>query len=113
MHELGIVMEIIDRVEAFAKDREIKNVKTLVLEIGELSSIVPSYIEEMYAVVKMDSMLDDTSLSIEIIPGVIKCRDCGERYPFSHREEGCPTCSNDLWFVFSGAELTIKEIVIE
>ena len=43
MHELGIVLNVIDRVEEIAKENNVKKVTKLTLEIGEVSSIVPSY----------------------------------------------------------------------
>lgn len=43
MHELGIVLNVIDRVEDIAKENNVKKVTKLTLEIGEVSSIVPSY----------------------------------------------------------------------
>ena len=37
MHELGIVLNVIDRVEEIAKENNVKKVTKLTLEIGEVS----------------------------------------------------------------------------
>ena len=46
MHELGIVLNVIDRVEEIAKENKVKKVTKLTLEIGEVSSIVPPYFSD-------------------------------------------------------------------
>lgn len=43
MHELGIVLHVIDQVEELAKENNVSKVTRLTLEVGEVSSIVPSY----------------------------------------------------------------------
>ena len=48
MHELGIVLNVIDRVEEIAKENKVKKVTKLTLEIGEVSSIVPSYFSDCF-----------------------------------------------------------------
>lgn len=48
MHELGIVLNVIDRVEEIAKENNVKKVTKLTLEIGEVSSIVPSYFSDCF-----------------------------------------------------------------
>ena len=48
MHELGIVLNVIDRVEEIAKENNVKTVTKLTLEIGEVSSIVPSYFSDCF-----------------------------------------------------------------
>lgn len=48
MHELGIVLNVIDRVEDIAKENNVKKVTKLTLEIGEVSSIVPSYFSDCF-----------------------------------------------------------------
>lgn len=60
MHELGIVLNVIDRVEEIAKENKVKKVTKLTLEIGEVSSIVPSYFSDCFewAKKKTDYMKD-------------------------------------------------------
>lgn len=60
MHELGIVLNVIDRVEEIAKENNVKKVTKLTLEIGEVSSIVPSYFSDCFewAKKKTDYMKD-------------------------------------------------------
>jgi hydrogenase nickel incorporation protein HypA/HybF len=48
LHELGIVFEVVKTVKNFAGNNGLTKIDTVVLQIGELSSIFPHYIEECY-----------------------------------------------------------------
>ena len=46
MHELGIVLHVIDQVEELAKENNVSKVTRLTLEVGEVSSLFPSYLSD-------------------------------------------------------------------
>ena len=48
MHELGIVLHVIDQVEELARGNNVSKVTRLTLEVGEVSSIVPSYFSDCF-----------------------------------------------------------------
>ena len=69
MHELGIMMHIVETVEIFARDQGVEKIKTLVLQVGEESPVVPQYLKACYPAAVDGTTLQDTELAIEIIPG--------------------------------------------
>lgn len=111
MHELGIMYHVVKTVVNVAKENNIQKVDTLVLQIGELASVVPHFIESCYPVAVDGTILEDTELKIEIIPGNARCRECGTIYNFLENKDKCPACSGDTWEILSGKEFNIKEIV--
>ncbi|WP_105618662.1 hydrogenase maturation nickel metallochaperone HypA/HybF [Vallitalea okinawensis] len=113
MHELGIVLEVVKQVEEIARVNNLAKIDTLVLQIGELSSIVPYYIEELYPIAVEDSFLRDTLLRIETIPGIGECSSCGLSYHVKDSDYKCPDCKGSEWTVITGTEFMIKEILIE
>ena len=75
MHELGIVLNVIDRVEEIAKENKVKKVTKLTLEIGEVSSIVPSYFSDCFEWAKKKTdYMKDTELEMIILEGLSYCR---------------------------------------
>ncbi|MCC5428918.1 hydrogenase maturation nickel metallochaperone HypA, partial [Clostridium botulinum] len=48
MHELGVIIEVVKTVEDIAIKNHLTKIDTIVLQIGELSSMIPKYIEECY-----------------------------------------------------------------
>ncbi|MBQ1664107.1 MAG: hydrogenase maturation nickel metallochaperone HypA, partial [Clostridia bacterium] len=48
MHELGIVFYIIDDVEEVVEKNELTTVSSVTLELGEVSGVVPSYLDDVW-----------------------------------------------------------------
>lgn len=111
MHELGVVIEIIKTVEEFAKKNNVTKVEKLVLQIGELSSMIPKYIESCYPAAVDGSLLQDTILEIEILPGNGMCKKCKKIFNLMANKNRCPQCEGTEWEILSGKEFMIKEIV--
>ena len=111
MHELGIVAEVVRVVEGIAKKQNVTKVDTLVLQIGELSSVVPYYVEQCYPAAACGTMLEHTRLRIEILPGNGRCRACGRVYGLLANRRRCPDCGATNAEILGGREFMIKEIV--
>lgn len=111
MHELGVVFEVVKSVEKFAQNNSITKVEKLVLQIGELSSMIPKYIEDCYPVAVDGTILQDTKLEIEILPGNALCKNCNKVFNVMKNNKICPNCACDAWELLSGKEFFIKEIV--
>ncbi len=111
MHELGIMFEIVRSVERFAKANGVSVIDTLVLQIGEISPVVPHFIEACYPAAVDGTMLHDTKLKIEIIPGNAICKQCKKVFNLLENKKVCPNCSSQSWEVISGKEFNIKEII--
>ncbi|MDP4145159.1 MAG: hydrogenase maturation nickel metallochaperone HypA [Bacillota bacterium] len=111
MHELGVVIEVVNTVENFAKKNGVAKIDTLVLQIGELSSIVPRYIESCYPAAVDGTILQDTELKIEILPGNAICKKCSKVFNLIANNGKCPQCGGKHWELLCGKEFMIKEIV--
>lgn len=111
MHELGVVFEIIKTVEGIAQENALTKIDTLVLQIGELSSMIPQYIEACYPAAVDGTMMQDTKLKIEILPGNGMCRNCQQVFNVKANEGQCPNCGEKNWELLSGKEFMIKEII--
>lgn len=111
MHELGIMFSVVKTVENFAKQNGLKKIDTIVLQIGELSPVVPMYIEECYAPAVDGTMLQETKLKIEMVPGNGYCKKCNTVFNVLSNQGICPKCGNKSFEELSGKEFNIKEIV--
>ena len=89
----------------------ISSIDTLVLQIGELSTIIPKYIEDVYPAAVDGTMLQDTKLKLEILPGDGLCKDCKTVFNLIKNNRICPNCGNKNWELLSGKEFFIKEII--
>lgn len=111
MHELGVVIEVVKTVEAFAKENGVEKIEALVLQIGELSAMIPAYIEACYPCAVEGTILEHAELRIEILPGNARCKECGKIYNFLETEGVCPDCRVKKPELLGGREFMIKEIV--
>ncbi|HNX23082.1 MAG TPA: hydrogenase maturation nickel metallochaperone HypA [Spirochaetota bacterium] len=111
MHELGVVIDIVKTVEDFAKKNGVTKVETLVLQIGELSSMIPKYIEDCYPAAADGTLLQETKLKIEILPGNAICRKCNKVFNLIGNKNKCPICGSQERDILSGKEFMIKEII--
>lgn len=111
MHELGVMIEVVNTVEDFVKNNGLTKIDALVLQIGELSSIVPKYVEACYPAAVDGTLLQDTELKIEIIPGNAICKKCSKVFNLLENKKICPECGHREWELLGGREFIIKEIV--
>ena len=113
MHELGIVLSVIDRVEEIAKENNVKKVTKLTLEIGEVSSIVPSYFSDCFEWAKKKTdYMKDTELEMIILEGLSYCRDCKKTYKTTEYAKKRPHCGSDDTYLVTGDEMRIKDIEV-
>ncbi|CDF58595.1 hydrogenase maturation nickel metallochaperone HypA [Thermobrachium celere] len=111
MHELGVMIEVVNYVEDFAKKNGLTKIDTLVLQIGELSAIIPRYIEACYPAAIDGTMLENTKLKIEVLPANAICRECSKVFNVVQNNKICPRCGNEKWELLCGKEFLIKEII--
>ncbi len=114
MHEIGVVLSVVATIEEIARNNNAEVVKKLVVQIGELSTVLPQYFEPFFNAVKEDhEMLKNCELEIERFPALIFCRGCGESFePGEELRTQCPHCSSEDISVICGQDMVIKEIAI-
>ena len=110
MHELGVVIEVIRTVEEFAVENGLERIDALVLQIGELSSIVPKYVEDCYPAAADGTRLENAELRIEVLPGNAVCGECRTVFNVLEHRGVCPDCRSREWELLGGREFLIKEI---
>jgi len=111
LHELGVVFEVIKAVEDFAQENAVSIIDTVVLQIGELSSMIPKYIEACFPAAVDGTSMRDAKLVIEILPGNGICRHCAKVFNLLKCGGACPACKSRDWDLLGGKEFLIKEII--
>ncbi|MCI5669860.1 MAG: hydrogenase maturation nickel metallochaperone HypA [Bacilli bacterium] len=114
MHELGLVFYVIDNVEKLAKENHVKSVKKVTLEVGEVSTVVPSYFRDCFTwAIKKSEYMKNCELNLVIIQGISYCRDCKETYPTVKYGKECPHCHSDNTYLVTGSDVMIKNVEVE
>ncbi len=111
MHELGIVFNIIDTVEDIAKEQNLTEVSSVTLQVGEVSTVIPHYLEDCWKwAVKKTEILKECKLIHEPIEAITFCEDCGKTYRTVDFGKTCPHCGSEHTYLVVGNEVQIKEI---
>ncbi len=109
MHELGITQNI---VAIALEHSQGAKVRRITLEIGKLAAILPDAIQFCFDICAQGTDLADAQLEILEIPGLARCRHCGEDVPLNQPFGVCRCGSCDLE-VIQGQELNIKQLELE
>lgn len=113
MHELSIVFAIADSVEQTARANHVQKVSKVTLQIGAVSMIVNSYLEDCWKWTSSKrELLKGAELEIETIPAISYCRACQRTYD-TFQGKICPHCSSDQTHLIQGNEICIKDITVE
>lgn len=109
MHELSLTQTIIDTVLETAAGQPVQRV---VLEIGQLSGVLPESIEFCFAACTAQTPLAATQLELVVIPGRGRCRDCGHEMDLDLPYGLCDLCGSLAIAVIAGQSLVIKTLEI-
>jgi len=104
-------MEVVRTVENIARVNELTKIDTLVLQIGEISSMIPRYIEACYSAAVDGTILQNTKLKIEILPANAICKKCNKVFNLLENNFRCSNCESRDFDILCGKEFMIKEIL--
>ncbi len=113
MHELGVVFHIMDSLEQVAAENKVESISKVVLELGEVSTVIASYLQNCWswAAAKRE-LFAQAELVVETIPAITYCDGCGETYPTVEYGKICPYCKSPDTWLLQGSEFNIKEIEV-
>ena len=113
MHELGIVFYIIRDVKKAAQENGVEHVKAVVMNIGEVSTVVPEYLMDCWKwATDKEDLMRGCELKCNILPAVTICNTCGKEYPTVEYGKTCPHCGSEDTVLLRGNEVEIKEIEV-
>ncbi len=113
MHEMSLAEGILQLVEDTARREAAKRVKTVVLEIGRMSSVEPDALRFCFGSVTHGSIAQGAELEIVSVPGAGWCMICAETVAMNELFGACPKCGSYQVQAVSGTEMRVKEIEIE
>lgn len=113
MHEMALTEGVIRVIEEQAKISAYSTVRTVWLEIGELSHVDPHAMEFCYQAVARGTIAEGSRLEIIRTPGAAWCMPCGRSVRIVQRFDPCPLCGGHQLTVTAGEEMRIKELEVD
>ena len=113
MHELSIVMSIIDIAE-----KEITNAgggvaNEIELDIGKLTTIEMEAFDFAWNQGIKNTLLENAKKVVNRIEGKAKCLECVLEFHIDNLYDSCPVCGGYFNQIIQGKELKVKTIVVE
>ncbi len=106
-------MEIIDiAVASIPAGMEAARVERINLRVGKLSAIVPDSLKFCFDVAIKETRLAGATLSIEQVPVVALCKECGVKWTIEEPAFACQKCQSGSIKLISGKELDIVSIEV-
>ena len=113
MHELSLVMSIIEISEATAREHRAVSIRTIKVRLGEFTSVAREALAFSFEVARRGTLAEHATLEIEDVPLVVRCAACGSvARPAGDICLLCLDCGLPLQ-VISGEELQIEYIELD
>ncbi|MGI6041977.1 MAG: hydrogenase maturation nickel metallochaperone HypA [Candidatus Alectryocaccobium sp.] len=113
MHELGVTFHIMDKLEKVAEENDVDKIQKVVLELGEVSTVIESYLKNCWKwAAKKRALFEESELVVLTLPAVTYCKDCKKTYPTVQYGKTCPYCNSEHTYLLQGNEFNIKEIEV-
>lgn len=114
MHEFSIALTIVDELKRLLREHKATGIKTVNIEVGEYSNIVPELLRDAFNMIKSDeSPLKETELKIEISPLKVRCRNCSQEWSPKEIDLRCINCGSTDNEVLQGTGILLREVILE
>ncbi len=112
MHEMALAQNVRDIIEEAAQIQGFRQVRTVWLEIGQLSCVQKDAMRFCFDAAMKDSIAEGARLEILETPGQGRCARCGHEPRITAVHEACPQCGSYGMQVIAGDAMRVKELEV-
>lgn len=113
MHEMSYIMRLAKMAESTAISNKAKSVESVSIQVGEMTGLIPKYLERYYQTAVEGTILEGSKLEIEYLPVMVRCNNCNSTYhPNKENNYLCPTCKQNNSTLINGREFLVKNIIL-
>ena len=112
MHELSIVMSIIETAEEQVKKHQAHSVESIDLIIGDLAGVDSRALDFAWDTSVKNTVLEKASKNIIHVTAKAKCLECDCEFVIKEIYDPCPICGTNLLQIVQGKELQIKSMIV-
>jgi hydrogenase nickel incorporation protein HypA/HybF len=112
MHELSIVMSIIDIATKQMENANGTSIEEIELEIGALSGVEEKSFEFAWKQAIRNTALQNAIRTIHKPEGIATCLDCMIDFSIQQLYDACPVCGGHFLNIKKGKELKVKSLVV-
>ncbi len=114
MHELSIALNILNTLQYYANENDVKEISEVTLRIGKLQAVVPDPLESMYDSAKKEfPSAKDSVIKMNFLDIKARCDICNEEFTMERMNLICPNDPTHTLEIVQGNELVIESIEVE
>ena len=113
MHEAARAQSVVEIVDELARRERFAKVRTIRLEVGALSHVVPEALEVGLEVATKGTVADGAAIVFDRPAGTAYCTRCAKGVTVASRAEPCPECGQHEWVLVGGDELRVVDLEVE
>ncbi|MEE3420220.1 MAG: hydrogenase maturation nickel metallochaperone HypA [Lachnospiraceae bacterium] len=111
MHEMSTVLRFCNLAIETATEQKARGVEEIVVEVGEMTDILPAYLYKYYPAATKGTILEGSTLTVEKVPVKAECADCGTVFhPDREHDYKCPACGGVRAHVLAGRSVNLREV---
>ncbi|MCR5654292.1 MAG: hydrogenase maturation nickel metallochaperone HypA [Lachnospiraceae bacterium] len=111
MHEMSYCISIVNMAVAAAKENELKTVEKISVEVGEMTGVLPYYLNLYFPEAAKGTILEGCELEIIEVPVTLVCADCNKTYhPDKEHAYNCPDCGSHKGKLIAGRDVSLRNI---
>ena len=111
MHEMSYVARLCDLAAKTAKSEGMAKVTAIHADIGQMTGIVPFYMQKYFKTAAKNTILSEAELVIDIIPVTALCNTCKTEYtPDAEHDYLCPACKSGDCKIIKGREFLLTKV---
>jgi hydrogenase nickel incorporation protein HypA/HybF len=112
MHELSIVLSIIEIASKEATKENASTIEEIEIDIGCLSTIEMNAFEFAWQQAVKQTILENTVKKINRIKGKAICLDCEASFELENLYDSCPVCGEHFINITEGKELRVRSLIV-
>ena len=112
MHELSIVLSIVDIANEQVRKARARKVDSIDLDIGTLAGIEMEALDFAWDAAVNRTVLAKAKRHINHIQARARCLDCGEVFEIQQLFDACPRCGNLFSELLRGKELRVRALTV-
>lgn len=112
MHELSIVMSIVDIAQTQVRQAGAHRVESIELDIGQLAGVEWTALDFAWQAGVNQTVLEQAERIVNHIPGEARCLDCGKVFKMEALYDTCPECGSYFSDIIGGRELRVKALTV-
>ena len=113
MHEMSLAMGVLQIVEEAARAQHFRRVRSVLLEIGELSMVEAEAMRFCFDAVSRGTLAEGAVLNVVEVAGQGLCFNCNMTVPLAALYDPCPACGGHPVQATGGTEMRVKELEVE